>query len=113
MQGLKNDQIVAIVETTTSWPGVTAGTADATVNEESRAAQIMGSHVERRYPVGVAGFPRLLVRTERWFDTRVITMAAGIDGVLPSVVEGLVKYRSSRSWPAVGRAPGAADWLAC
>jgi pyridinium-3,5-biscarboxylic acid mononucleotide synthase len=71
---------------------VTAGTADVPVAEEARVtAEVMGSHVERLYDVGVAGLHRLLVQKERLFDARVIIVAAGMDGVLPSVVGGLVE----------------------
>lgn len=70
---------------------VTAGTADVSVAEEARVtAEVMGSHVESLYDVGVAGLHRLLGRKERLFTARVIVVAAGMDGVLPSVVGGLV-----------------------
>ena len=75
-------------------PGVmviTAGTADIPVAEEARiTAEVMGSRVDRLYDVGVAGLHRLLDRKERLFDARVIIVVAGMDGVLPSVVGGLV-----------------------
>lgn len=70
---------------------ISAGTADIPVAEEARVtAEIMGSRVERLYDVGVAGLHRLLDRKERLFDARVIIVVAGMDGVLPSVVGGLV-----------------------
>ena len=70
---------------------VTAGTADAAVAEEARVtADVMGSRVETLYDVGVAGLHRLLGRAERLRRTRVAVVAAGMDGVLPSVVGGLV-----------------------
>jgi pyridinium-3,5-biscarboxylic acid mononucleotide synthase len=70
---------------------VTAGTADVPVAEEARVtAEVMGSHVERLYDVGVAGIHRLLGKKDRLFDARVVIVAAGMDGVLPSVVGGLV-----------------------
>lgn len=70
---------------------VTAGTADVSVAEEARVtAEVMGSHVETLYDVGVAGLHRLLGRKDRLFTARVIIVAAGMDGVLPSVVGGLV-----------------------
>ncbi|MBS0167788.1 MAG: nickel pincer cofactor biosynthesis protein LarB [Nitrospira sp.] len=70
---------------------VTAGTADVPVAEEARiTAEVMGSRVERLYDVGVAGIHRLLGKKDRLFDARVIVVAAGMDGVLPSVVGGLV-----------------------
>lgn len=70
---------------------VTAGTADVPVAEEARVtAEVMGSRVERLYDVGVAGLHRLLGKKERLFDARVVIVVAGMDGVLPSVVGGLV-----------------------
>ncbi len=70
---------------------VTAGTVDVPVAEEARVtAEVMGSHVERLYDVGVAGLHRLLGRKDRLFDANVIVVVAGMDGVLPSVVGGLV-----------------------
>ncbi len=89
-------RIVAIAPSSQKRQGhvliVTAGTADVPVAEEARiTAEIMGSHVERLYDVGVAGLHRLLGKKERLFDARVIIVAAGMDGVLPSVVGGLVE----------------------
>ena len=70
---------------------LTAGTADVPVAEEARVtAEVMGSHVETLYDVGVAGLHRLLGRKDRLFEARVVIVAAGMDGVLPSVVGGLV-----------------------
>jgi len=70
---------------------ITAGTADVPVAEEARVtAEVMGSHVEQIYDVGVAGLHRLLGRKNRLFDARVVIVVAGMDGVLPSVVGGLV-----------------------
>lgn len=70
---------------------VTAGTADLPVAEEARiTAEVMGSRVEQLYDVGVAGIHRLLGRKERLFEARVVIVVAGMDGVLPSVVGGLV-----------------------
>jgi pyridinium-3,5-biscarboxylic acid mononucleotide synthase len=71
---------------------VTAGTADLPVAEEARiTATVMGSRVERLYDVGVAGIHRLLGRKERLFEAKVVIVVAGMDGVLPSVVGGLVQ----------------------
>ena len=70
---------------------VTAGTADISVAEEARVtAETMGSRVDTLYDVGVAGLHRLLGRQERLHEARVLIVAAGMDGVLPSVVGGLV-----------------------
>jgi NCAIR mutase (PurE)-related protein len=70
---------------------VTAGTADIPVAEEARVtAEMMGSRVETLYDVGVAGIHRVLGRHERLLKARVVVVIAGMDGVLPSVIGGLV-----------------------
>ena len=71
---------------------VTAGTADVPVAEEARVtAEVMGSRVDTLYDVGVAGIHRVLDRHERIRRARVLVVVAGMDGVLPSVVGGLVE----------------------
>jgi pyridinium-3,5-biscarboxylic acid mononucleotide synthase len=70
---------------------ITAGTSDVSVAEEARiTAEVMGSRVETLYDVGVAGIHRLLDRRKRLAEANVIVVVAGMDGVLPSVVGGLV-----------------------
>ncbi|MBI5297609.1 MAG: nickel pincer cofactor biosynthesis protein LarB [Chloroflexi bacterium] len=70
---------------------VTAGTADLPVAEEAAmTAELMNNSVERMFDVGVAGVHRLLSQVERLWQARVIVVAAGMDGALPSVVGGLV-----------------------
>ncbi len=70
---------------------MTAGTADIPVAEEAKVtAEVMGSYVETIYDVGVAGIHRVLGRHDRLLRARVIIVVAGMDGVLPSVVGGLV-----------------------
>jgi hypothetical protein len=70
---------------------ITAGTADVPVAEEARVtAEVMGSRVDTLYDVGVAGIHRVLGRHERIRRARVLVVVAGMDGVLPSVVGGLV-----------------------
>jgi pyridinium-3,5-biscarboxylic acid mononucleotide synthase len=75
-------------------PGIlvaTAGTADMPVAEEAAmTAELMGNVVDRMFDVGVAGIHRLLNQTGRLRSARVIVVAAGMDGALPSVVGGLV-----------------------
>jgi len=69
---------------------ITAGTADMPVAEEAAiTAELMGNAVERMFDVGVAGIHRLLNQTQRLWDARVVVVAAGMDGALPSVVGGL------------------------
>ena len=70
---------------------LTAGTADIPVAEEARVtAEAMGSRVSVLYDVGVAGLHRVLARHDRLLRARVLVVVAGMDGVLPSVVGGLV-----------------------
>ena len=70
---------------------VSAGTADIPVAQEAVVtAQAMGNRVETLYDVGVAGIHRLLAARERLQAARVVIVAAGMEGALPSVVGGLV-----------------------
>jgi len=70
---------------------VTAGTADIPVAEEARVtAMTLGSAVHTLFDVGVAGVHRLFDQVERLQQARAVIVVAGMDGVLPSVVGGLV-----------------------
>jgi NCAIR mutase (PurE)-related protein len=70
---------------------VCAGTADVSVAEEAAVtAGALGSRVERLYDVGVAGVHRLLAERDRLNAANVIVVVAGMDGVLPTIVGGLV-----------------------
>jgi NCAIR mutase (PurE)-related protein len=71
---------------------VSAGTADVSVAEEAAiTAEMLGSRVERVYDVGIAGLHRLLAELPKLEQANVIVAVAGMDGVLPSVVAGLVE----------------------
>jgi pyridinium-3,5-biscarboxylic acid mononucleotide synthase len=70
---------------------LTAGTSDIPVAEEAAVtAGMLGSTVQTVYDVGVAGIHRILSKRETLDAARVIVVAAGMDGALPSVVGGLV-----------------------
>jgi NCAIR mutase (PurE)-related protein len=70
---------------------VTAGTGDTPVAEEaSLCLQAAGVRVERINDVGVAGLHRLLDVMGILQESVVCIVIAGMDGVLPSVVAGLV-----------------------
>jgi NCAIR mutase (PurE)-related protein len=70
---------------------VCAGTADLPVAEEAAVtARALGSRVEKLYDVGVAGVHRLLGERDRLNAANVIVVVAGMDGVLPTIVGGLV-----------------------
>lgn len=71
---------------------VTAGTSDIPVAEEAAlTAETMGNRVRRIWDAGVAGIHRILSEREILQNSRVIIVAAGMEGALPSVVGGLVK----------------------
>ena len=70
---------------------VTAGTSDIPVAEEAAlTAEAMGNRVKRIWDAGVAGIHRILAERETLQDARVVIVAAGMEGALPSVVGGLV-----------------------
>jgi hypothetical protein len=70
---------------------VTAGTSDIPVAEEAAlTAEAMGNSVERIWDVGVAGIHRVLSERALLQRARVVIVAAGMEGALPSVVGGLV-----------------------
>ena len=70
---------------------VTAGTSDIPVAEEAAlTAEAMGNRVERVWDVGVAGIHRVLAERAMLQRARVVIVAAGMEGALPSVVGGLV-----------------------
>lgn len=71
---------------------VTAGTSDIPVAEEAAlVAETMGNTVKRIWDAGVAGIHRILSEREVLQSARVVIVAAGMEGALPSVVGGLVK----------------------
>lgn len=70
---------------------VCAGTSDIPVAEEARVtAEVMGNEVDAIHDVGVAGIHRLIANSERLQEARVVVVAAGMEGALPSAVGGIV-----------------------
>jgi pyridinium-3,5-biscarboxylic acid mononucleotide synthase len=70
---------------------VSAGTSDIPVAEEAyTTSTFFGNVTERLYDVGVAGIHRLLQNMDLLRKARVIIVAAGMEGALPSVVAGIV-----------------------
>ena len=70
---------------------VSAGTTDIPVAEEALVtAETMGNRVQELFDVGVAGIHRLLGESRHLRQARVLIVAAGMEGALPSVVGGLV-----------------------
>jgi NCAIR mutase (PurE)-related protein len=70
---------------------VTAGTSDIPIAEEAAVtAEILGNKVKRLYDVGIAGIHRLLSHKDLLSQAQVIIAAAGMEGVLPGIITGLV-----------------------
>lgn len=70
---------------------VSAGTSDIPIAQEAAlTAEICGSKAEAIYDVGTAGLHRLLAYGEKLVQAQVIIVVAGMDGVLPSIIGGLV-----------------------
>jgi NCAIR mutase (PurE)-related protein len=68
-----------------------AGTSDLPVAREAmHTARYLGRRTELLVDVGVAGLHRVLARLDLLRRARVVVVAAGMDGALPSVVAGLV-----------------------
>jgi pyridinium-3,5-biscarboxylic acid mononucleotide synthase len=69
-----------------------AGTSDLPVAKEAQlTACYLGRSTELAVDVGVAGLHRVLGRLESLRRARVVVVAAGMDGALPSVVAGLIE----------------------
>jgi pyridinium-3,5-biscarboxylic acid mononucleotide synthase len=69
-----------------------AGTSDLPVAKEAQlTACYLGRSTELVVDVGVAGLHRILGRLDLLKQARVVVVAAGMDGALPSVVAGLIK----------------------
>ena len=70
---------------------VTGGTSDIPVAEEAAVTlEVMGSTVRKLYDVGVAGVHRILDKKDILRRASVISVAAGMEGALASLVSGLV-----------------------
>jgi NCAIR mutase (PurE)-related protein len=70
---------------------VCAGTSDLPVAREAmHTARYLGRPTELVVDAGVAGLHRVLARLDLLRSARVVVVAAGMDGALPSVVAGLV-----------------------
>jgi len=72
---------------------ISAGTSDIPVAEEARViAEEMGMEVLTAYDVGAAGIHRLAppLREMLKKNVKVFVVVAGMDGILPTIVKGLV-----------------------
>ena len=70
---------------------VAAGTSDLPVAREAQlTATYLGRATESLVDVGVAGLHRILGQVDLLRRARVVVVAAGMDGALPSVVAGLI-----------------------
>jgi NCAIR mutase (PurE)-related protein len=69
---------------------VTAGTSDLPVAEEAAlVARLLGTHVELRADVGVAGLHRVAAIREEIEEADAVVVVAGMEGALASVVGGM------------------------
>jgi len=88
---LKHPQSKPSVKTDKSILICSAGTSDMQVAEETAVtAEAMGNPVERLYDVGVAGIHRLFHNKDKIDRANVLVVVAGMDGVLPTIVSGIV-----------------------
>ena len=70
---------------------ITAGTSDIPVAEEALlTADILGNKVRKLYDAGVSGIHRILSHKDLLEKANVVITVAGMDGVLPTVVAGLI-----------------------
>lgn len=70
---------------------ISAGTSDSRVAEEAYTTSVFfGNDTRRLYDVGVAGIHRLFQNIDILNQARVIIVAAGMEGALPSIVAGIV-----------------------
>jgi NCAIR mutase (PurE)-related protein len=99
LPGAFHDQQASLL----AWPGepprptgglvvvAAAGTSDLPVAKEAQlTSSYLGRPTELVVDVGVAGLHRVLSRLEVLRQARVVVVAAGMDGALPSVVAGLI-----------------------
>lgn len=70
----------------------TGGTSDISVAEEAAEALIfLGIKVEKFYDVGVAGLHRALEVQKQLNNALAVIVVAGMEGALPTVINGLVQ----------------------
>jgi hypothetical protein len=70
---------------------ITAGTSDIPVAEEAvETALFLGCEVKTLYDVGVAGVHRFFDQLPEFEKASALIVIAGMDGVLPSFIGGLV-----------------------
>ncbi len=69
---------------------ITAGTSDLPVAEEAKITiEMLGYQATALYDMGVAGIHRIISQQDTIYRARVIIVAAGMEGALPSVVAGM------------------------
>lgn len=69
---------------------VSAGASDASVAEEAATtSELLGNPTQRLFDVGVAGISRLSSHLGTVDEAGIVVVVAGMDGVLPSLVNGL------------------------
>ncbi len=70
---------------------ITAGTSDIPVAEEAAVTvEALGHDAERLYDVGAAGIHRLTGARDLFRTASITVVCAGMDGILPTIVAGMV-----------------------
>ncbi len=87
---------------------ISAGASDAPVAEEvaETAKFIMNEKPKLVHDCGVAGIHRLLNKMDTLEKAKVVIAVAGMDGVLPTVIAGLIKAPIIAVPTSVGYGPG-------
>jgi hypothetical protein len=108
-----NDQHIPVDKACGTVVIVTAGTSDLPVAEEARITlQWFGHPVETIYDAGVAGIHRILAHSALLHAAKVIIVAAGMEGALPSVVAGMTGAPVVAVPTSVGYGAGAGGYSA-
>lgn len=69
---------------------VSAGASDGAVAEEAAVmSELLANPTDRLFDVGVAGISRIATQLSRIDEAGILIVVAGMDGVLPSLVNGL------------------------
>jgi len=108
-----NDQHIPVGKACGTVVIVTAGTSDLPVAEEAKVTlQWSGHPVETIYDAGVAGIHRILAHSALLCRAKVIIVAAGMEGALPSVVAGMTGAPVVAVPTSIGYGAGAGGYSA-
>jgi hypothetical protein len=70
---------------------ISAGSSDIPIAEETAVVlNILGVRVSKFYDIGVAGIHRIFDKIDKFRKADCLVVVAGMDGILPSIIAGLV-----------------------